>query len=114
MNFITYWNKSRNEKGYVLSKAEGFTLIEMLVVVAIIGLLSSVILTALGPARDKAKDTRIISDINQVRSIAETLYTGNYDALESLPSTNIRNQNLKLLSDDIISQLPVGAVGLTS
>ncbi|MGC9611240.1 MAG: type II secretion system protein [Minisyncoccia bacterium] len=83
----------------------GFTLIEMLVVVAIIGLLSSVILTALGPAKDKAKDTRIISDVNQVRSIAETLYANsNYDALELLPSNNIQNQNLKGLSDDVAAQ----------
>ncbi len=82
----------------------GFTLIEMLVVVAIIGLLSSTILVALGPARDKAKDSRIIQEVNQVRSLAETLYIGNYDALESLPSTNIQNPDLKALSDDITAQ----------
>lgn len=82
----------------------GFTLIEMLVVVAVIGLLSSVILTALGPAKDKAKDTRIIQEVNQVRSIAETLYNGNYGALESLPSDNIQNPDLKALSDDITLQ----------
>ncbi len=77
---------------------EGFTIIEMLVVVAIIGLLSSVVLTALGPARDKAKDARIIQEMNQVRSIAETLYNGDYDALET---ENFRNPELKALADDI-------------
>lgn len=82
----------------------GFTIIEMLVVVAIIGLLSSVVLTALGPARDKAKDARIIQEVNQVRSLAETFYVGNYDALESLPSGNIRNEDLKALSNDITAQ----------
>jgi prepilin-type N-terminal cleavage/methylation domain-containing protein len=88
-----------------LSKNNGFTLIEMLIVVAIIGLLSSVILTALGPAKDKAKDTRIISDVNQIRSIAETLFANsNYDALELLPSNNIQNQDLKGLSDDVTAQ----------
>lgn len=91
-------------KGLVLSKIEGFTLIEMLVVVAVIGLLSSVILTALGPAKDKAKDSRIIQEVNQVRSLAETFYTGNYDALELLPSNNIQNQNLQELSADITLQ----------
>jgi general secretion pathway protein G len=82
----------------------GFTLIEMLVVVAVIGLLSSVILTALGPAKDKAKDTRIISDVNQTRSLAETFYNGNYNTLESLPSNNIQNPDLKTLSDDVTIQ----------
>lgn len=76
----------------------GFTIIEMLVVVAVIGLLSSVILTALGPARDKAKDARIIQEMNQIRSIAETLYNGDYDALET---ENFRNPDLKALADDI-------------
>jgi prepilin-type N-terminal cleavage/methylation domain-containing protein len=86
-------------------RENGFTIIEMLVVVAVIGLLSSVILTALGPARIKARDSRIIQEINQVRSLAETLYNGyNYDALESLPSFNIQNPDLKALSDDIAAQ----------
>ncbi len=52
----------------------GFTLIEMLVVIAMIGLLSAVILVALGPSRTKAKDTRVISDVNQVRVLAENLF----------------------------------------
>ncbi len=58
------------------SGVTGFTLIEMLVVIAMIGLLSAVVLVALGPSRNKAKDTRIISDLQQVRAVAETLYDG--------------------------------------
>ncbi len=84
---------------------KGFTLIEMLVVVAVIGLLSSVILTALGPAKDKAKDSRITQEVNQVRSLAETMYNGNYRTLPQLPSViEIGNQNLKELADDITLQ----------
>jgi len=84
---------------------KGFTLIEMLVVVAVIGLLSSVILTALGPAKDKAKDSRIIQEVNQVRDLAETYYNGNYNTLPNLPSiTDISDANLKALSDDITVQ----------
>ncbi len=56
------------------NKNQGFTLIEMLVVIAMIGLLSAVVLVALGPSRNKAKDTRIISDINQARAIGETKF----------------------------------------
>lgn len=84
---------------------EGFTLIEMLVVVAVIGLLSSVILTALGPAKDKAKDSRITQEVNQVRSLAETMYDGSYRILPQLPSViEISNQNLKELANDITLQ----------
>jgi len=85
----------------------GFTLIEMLVVVAVIGLLSSVLLTSLGPARDKARDSRIIQEINQVRALAETIYNGNYNGLPPVEGVSaidaIPNEELKRLAKDIFS-----------
>ncbi len=66
-----------------MKNKNGFTLVEMLVVIAIIGILSATLLTALGPARNKAKDARIISSLNQIRAIAETLYDGDYSAVEA-------------------------------
>ncbi|MBI5134341.1 MAG: prepilin-type N-terminal cleavage/methylation domain-containing protein [Candidatus Taylorbacteria bacterium] len=45
----------------------GFTLIELLVVISIIALLSSVVLSALNTARDKAKATRIARDLSEIR-----------------------------------------------
>lgn len=53
---------------------KGFTLVEMLIVVAIIGLLSSTILIGLGPARAKARDARRIADLRQVQNGLENYY----------------------------------------
>jgi prepilin-type N-terminal cleavage/methylation domain-containing protein len=77
---------------------EGFTLIEMLVVIAMIGILSAVVLTALGPSRNKAKDSRIISDVNQARAIAEGYYNatdGTYpmDSIVSAISSTVGDAN---------------------
>ncbi len=88
--------------------ARGFTLIEMLVVIAIIGVLSSVILTALVPARNKAKDARIVEEVNQARAIAETVNNnGSYATLPSVRPDNvasIADPNLQSLAADIATQ----------
>lgn len=54
------------------SSTKGFTLIELLVVVAIIGLLSSVVLGSLEEARAKARDTRRLADLREIRTSLET------------------------------------------
>ncbi len=50
---------------------KGFTLIELMVVIAIIAILATVVLVSLGSARDAAEDANRSSAINQVRSLAE-------------------------------------------
>ena len=54
---------------------KGFTLIEMLVVIAIIGLLSSVVVIGLSGARSKARDAKRIADIRQIQNGLEVAYT---------------------------------------
>ena len=55
----------------------GFTLIELLVTIAIIGVLSAISLTALGSAREKARDAKRKHDIALINS-AMLLYFDEY------------------------------------
>ncbi len=58
-------------------KKGGFTLVEVLIVVAIIGLLASVILVGLGGFRARGRDARRIADLREVQNGLELYYTKN-------------------------------------
>ena len=51
-----------------------FTLVEMLVVVAVVGILASALLVSLGGSRAKARDARRISDLREVQNALELYY----------------------------------------
>ncbi len=56
---------------------KGFTLVELMVVVAIIGLLATASVLALGNARAKARDAKRLSDIQVLRSGLEQYWITN-------------------------------------
>jgi prepilin-type N-terminal cleavage/methylation domain-containing protein len=61
----------------IIKNKFGFTLIEMLVVIAIIAILASVFLVGLGGFRGSAYDSRRLSDLQRVQSYLELYYNIN-------------------------------------
>ena len=55
-------------------KQQGFTLIEILIVVAIIAILASVVLIGLGPTQRAGRDARRLSDLREVQTGLELYY----------------------------------------
>lgn len=78
-------------KKFYTNKASrgGFTLIEILIVVAIIAILSSIVLVGIGPTEQLGRDARRVSDLHSIQTALELYYAkiGSYPgALSDLTS----------------------------
>jgi type IV pilus assembly protein PilA len=57
---------------------KSFTLVELMVVVAIIGILTAIVVVNTGSIKAKSRDTRRISDINMVAAALQLYYADNH------------------------------------
>ena len=93
--------KTKQHKG-----RRGFTLIELLIVIAIIGILATIVIISLRGASDRSRNTKIITDMTQIRKISEDMYTQSFDGYSDLCdsgtlNTGVYPKTLGILETDI-------------
>lgn len=74
---------------------KGFSLVELLVVISVIGILASLVLVAFGPAQKQAKDTQRKSDLKQYQTALE-VFANSHDGLYPSRTTAVNPSALCL------------------
>lgn len=78
-------------------KQQGFTIVELLIVIVVIGILATLVITTFTGIQQKARDTKRQTDINAMRTQIEAYFTqtGKYPTLANLNDSAFRTANLK-------------------
>ena len=85
-----------------LKNKKGFTIVELLIVIVVIGILATLVIVTFTGIQQKGRDTQRKTDINAVQSHVEAYYaqTGNYPTLGNLNDSTWRSTNMKGLDPE--------------
>ena len=107
--------------GFLLKQpyVRGFTIIEMIVVIAIIGVLSSIVAVNVTNTIRKGRDARRIADVKQLQTALISYYekTGHYPqftALDPRCNTTASNSLGDLVTEKVLSSVPIDPTNTSS
>lgn len=75
-------------------KSKGFTLVELLIVIIIIGILAGMMMLAAGSATDKAEATKIVSNMRNIKAAAVMYYADNNNWTDDITDLSTYMDNL--------------------
>ena len=91
----------------ILKKAQkGFTIIELLIVIAIIAILATIVLVNVQNATAKSRDTKRSTDVNAIQTKLEEFYNENSYYPATLTLTDLKGLDEGALKDPKGSQAP--------
>ena len=81
----------------VRKKNSGFTIIELLIVIIVIGILATLVIVTYNGIQQKARDTKRKTDINAIQGQVEAYYAqnGKYPTLSNVNDATWRSTNMK-------------------
>jgi prepilin-type N-terminal cleavage/methylation domain-containing protein len=86
------------------NKSKGFTIVELLIVIVVIGILATLVIVTFTGIQQKARNSQRQTDINAMDSHIEAYYasTGNYPTYAQLSSATWRASNMKGLDAEAL------------
>lgn len=93
-------------------KNSGFTIVELLIVIVVIGILAGLVVTTFSGIQKKARDKERQTDINALHGQVEAYYAqnGKYPMLADVNSSTWRSDNMKGLDGDALKDPNGGAI----
>jgi type II secretion system protein G len=85
-------------------KQQGFTIVELLIVIVVIGILAALVITTFTGIQQKARNTERTTDIKAVHGQVEAYYAqnGKYPTLANLNDSTWRTTNMKGLDSEAL------------
>ncbi len=97
-------------------KSKGFTIVELLIVIVVIGILATLVIVTFTGIQQKARNSQRQTDINAVDSHVEAYYASNgyYPTLQDLQTASFLSGNLKGLDPQSLVDPKGGNVAATA
>jgi prepilin-type N-terminal cleavage/methylation domain-containing protein len=94
-------------------RQSGFTIVELLIVIVVIGILATLVIVTFTGIQQKARDSKRQTDINAVDSHIESYYaqSGNYPTFAQLTDATWRSTNMKGLDPSALTDPKGAAIG---
>lgn len=82
---------------YSLKKQKGFTIVELLIVIVVIGILATLVIVTFAGIQQKGRNSQRQTDINAVQGHVESFYAlkGYYPTITQLQDSGWRSTNMK-------------------
>lgn len=98
------------------NKSKGFTIVELLIVIVVIGILATLVIVTFTGIQQKARDSKRKTDINALDSHMEAFYASNgyYPTLADLQNSTFVSTQLKGLDPSALTDPGGGAIAATS